>query len=217
MGYGILQWNCNEISAIKFKCLLENKGDSHSPINKGMKMSEVGGTPQKTVSDARAITHHLPPLISICSHEQQLFQKQSLPYSHGVLLVNTISQCVGYPFGQLGTADPAMSLNNLLLTASPLTAGDRVGNRESINPCQNWSAIYKTLGCDQQCFGHESKPPLSQPDPVYHFTQIYSRDILHLALLFSGYKNWNKDQHIKSQVQLGLHPQVKSSYTRKRR
>lgn len=61
MDYGILQRSCNDISVIKFKCFLENKGDSHSLINKGMKMSEVGGTPQKTTSDARAITHHLPP------------------------------------------------------------------------------------------------------------------------------------------------------------
>ena len=84
--------------------------------------------------------------------------RTSLPsFFPQLYMLSMMSYGMEYPFGQLGSAVPAVSPPNLLCTSSLFTG--RVGweAEKALTLCKHCWAITKTSLCYQRCFQHRSK------------------------------------------------------------
>ena len=74
-----------------------------------------------------------------------------------LLFLSMTSYGVKYPFGQLGSAVPAVSPPSFPCTPSLLTGGVEWEAERALTLCKHCSAITKPSLCYQQCFQHKSK------------------------------------------------------------
>ena len=75
--------------------------------------------------------------------------------SPSFLLLSMTSYGMGYPFGQLGSAVPAVSPPNLLPTPSLLTGRAEQQKEKASMLRRHCSATAKTRGCCQHCSGQQ--------------------------------------------------------------
>ena len=73
------------------------------------------------------------------------------------LLLSVTSYDMEYPFGQLGSAVPAVPPPSFLCTPSLLTDGVVCEAEKTLTLYEHCSAVPKTSLCYQRCFGHKSK------------------------------------------------------------
>ena len=72
-------------------------------------------------------------------------------------MLSMLSYGMEYPFGQLGSAVPAVSPPNFLCTPSLLAGGVGWGAEKALTQCEHCSAVTKTSLNYQHCFQHYSK------------------------------------------------------------
>lgn len=82
-----------------------------------------------------------------------------IPRDHGQPLPwAACPDVMGYPFGQLGSAVPAMSLPKLLLTNNILSfERGRSEGKKVVLLCKTRSTVAKRLVCYQHCFSNKCK------------------------------------------------------------
>lgn len=86
-----------------------------------------------------------------------LWMSSASCFSSPVFIAEQLPCNIGYPFGQLGSAVPAVAPCSSLCTPSLLAGRAAWGAAKALTLCKHCSAAAKTSLCHQCCFGHKSE------------------------------------------------------------